>query len=1490
MKSKIAETRSFVIAILFLFTVLLNCIPGLETAVQAFPNNSKENSAGSDLPLAQTQNEGEQMESVAELQAADSSGLSFTVSFPWEQLTLESVDVEGKQYIKPSLTGWSESLTPGMPELPIAIEQIGVPLGAEVELQVIPGKQHMIHLEVPVLPVATQMDDWNSSTDLFENSSYKEPKLLYIEDSDVYYGQSLYPGVMAEITGDGYLRQQRVVGVSTYPVQYDPLNNQLIIYESMQVSVEFSGSFTQSQQTFSLDAPVFEDLLAGSLLNYESAKSFRSLTQSAFERLDSEGLSQSFVGAPIPWAPPDPGYRITVKEDGFYKITYAELSEGALGIPVDTLDPRTFQMFYLGNEIGIEVVGEGDGSFDPGDTILFFGEGIKSKYTEDNIYWLTYEQAGVVQGARVGTRDGTPGTASTPAYYFAQLHMEENNSYRSSMPFDDDEERWWWDYVFAPTYNSSWNHTFTLIDPFTGALDPGDVPAEISVSLIGWNNTYAINPDHHARIFINSTAIGDMLFDGQEWSVSTLQIPQGVLQNGSNSVEVRSIADTGATSDWFLIDYIHLDYPNRYSANTNELDFAYEASGTWQFSVDGFSSDQVKVYDITDPAGVVSIANISTTPSGGDYYVNFQDTVSELTRYWALTDTTHLSVVEIKLDSTSDLFSASNGADFIVITHETFWTQSVALSSYRSDTMRTITIDVQDIYDEFNYGIVGAKPIHDFLSYAYNTWGTPAPSYVVLVGDGHYDPKQYYGFGKTSFIPPYLLPVDPWMGETAADNRYVTIVGGDTLPDMMIGRLAVNNATEANIIVNKIIDYETNPIPGDWQQQILAVADDPDYAGDFPGMSDNLLDSYISAPYTSEKVYYLVTHSTSTAANQAILSGINSGKLIVNYMGHGGYTVWGNPALFTASNVSGLTNGGKLPVMLEMTCYSGSFHNPDIDAIAEVAPRASGKGTIANWASTGEGVASGHVYLDGGFFEAFFQDGLVALGDATMRGKFELWSTGGALDLLDTYILFGDPALEIVRPDGTNSPPAITEGSSVSVTMSEDGSPIPFSLTLNATDPDGDTITWSVSSQAQHGSATASGTGTSKVIGYSPAANYNGSDSFIIRVSDGSYTDEITVNVTLQAVNDPPVAVDDAISTEINTPVSRTANDLMFNDTDVDNTSAELSITGVSNPINGTVVMNSGTVTFTPTTDFTGMAGYDYTLSDGALTATGHVTVTVNFINTPPIAVDDAYVTAKNQVLTVSAPGVLGNDHDPNGTPITTYLVTNPDKGTLSLGENGAFIYTPKNNFVGTTSFTYMAYDGVNYSNEATVNITVLASVPQVSIPLYTGWNLVSFNLQPSSTAISDVLSSIEGNYTLVNAWDATTETWLLYDPAAPSYVSDLNALDHTMGFWVFMSAPDTFVVSGMPPTTTNINLRTGWNLVGYPSMDPVTLPGALSDNGVTDYSMVMAFHANETEPWKTYDPVAPSYANNLIEITPNWGYWINVSSDSTWTIAYDQP
>jgi len=180
-------------------------------------------------------------------------------------------------------------------------------------------------------------------------------------------------------------------------------------------------------------------------------------------------------------------------------------------------------------------------------------------------------------------------------------------------------------------------------------------------------------------------------------------------------------------------------------------------------------------------------------------------------------------------------------------------------------------------------------------------------------------------------------------------------------------------------------------------------------------------------------------------------------------------------------------------------------------------------------------------------------------------------------------------------------------------------------------------------------------------------------------------------------------------------------------------------------------------------------------------------------------------------------------------------------------------------------------------------------AMADVSVSLTPGWNLVSFNVIVANPAITQVLSSIEGNYSLVYAWNAQTQQWHKYDPAAPPYANDLTELNHRQGFWIRMTTSSTLNVVGDLPTTTDIPLYAGWNLVGYPSSVSRNLPGVLQDHGGgQDFSLVYAYHADDVaDLWKLWDRSAPSWSNDLTALSPGWGYWIRASANHTWTVEY---
>jgi VCBS repeat-containing protein len=186
--------------------------------------------------------------------------------------------------------------------------------------------------------------------------------------------------------------------------------------------------------------------------------------------------------------------------------------------------------------------------------------------------------------------------------------------------------------------------------------------------------------------------------------------------------------------------------------------------------------------------------------------------------------------------------------------------------------------------------------------------------------------------------------------------------------------------------------------------------------------------------------------------------------------------------------------------------------------------------------------------------------------------------------------------------------------------------------------------------------------------------------------------------------NHPPDAVDDSATTAEDTPA---VINVLANDTDPDGD--PLTVSTVGTPAHGSAVINgNGTVTYTPAANYNGTDQFTYTVSDGyGASDTATVTVTVTPVNDPPVARNDAYTTAEDTPLVVGAPGVLGNDTDVDGDPLTAKLVSGPSHGTLTFNADGSFTYTPAADFNGTDSFVYRANDGQADSLNATVTLTI---------------------------------------------------------------------------------------------------------------------------------------------------------------------------------------
>ncbi len=272
-------------------------------------------------------------------------------------------------------------------------------------------------------------------------------------------------------------------------------------------------------------------------------------------------------------------------------------------------------------------------------------------------------------------------------------------------------------------------------------------------------------------------------------------------------------------------------------------------------------------------------------------------------------------------------------------------------------------------------------------------------------------------------------------------------------------------------------------------------------------------------------------------------------------------------------------------------------------------------------------------------------------------------------------------------------------------TTTDEDIPVDINVLDNDSDPDDDILTVSDydDTSAEGGMVDCTSAG---LCTYTPPTDFNGADTFAYTASDGyGGTDTATVTVTVNPINDPPVAVDDSATTDEDTPVTIV---VTANDTDVDGTIDPATVTVLSEPSDVSVDPVSGDVTYSPDADYHGTYSFTYTVSDndGATSNVATVTVTIADVQDPPVAVDDSAITDEDIPVDID---VLANDTDPDGDDliVSDYDSSSTRGGTVNCTSAGLCTYTPPAGFNGADTFDYTASDGHGGTDTATVTVTV---------------------------------------------------------------------------------------------------------------------------------------------------------------------------------------
>jgi hypothetical protein len=559
--------------------------------------------------------------------------------------------------------------------------------------------------------------------------------------------------------------------------------------------------------------------------------------------------------------------------------------------------------------------------------------------------------------------------------------------------FSDPESSFWtWDYLIA----GQGVKTF----PFRAdGVARNGRDATLTVRLTGATDTNA-NPDHHAIVRVNGRMVGEAMWDGLDHETLTLSIDPGILSDGSNTLEIEARRDTGAPYSVIYLDWFDLEYDSLYRATENVLEFS--ADGNQTVLVSGFSRSDIMIFDITDPKTPIYI-EASSIVAGNSYGVAIAPE-APWNHYIALTPDAVVHANRIKPDTPSNLASSSNLGEYLVITSLELSDTAQRLTHYRVDLASQV-IDIEDIWDEFNYGIASPHALRNFFEHALESWTVP-PRYVVLAGSGTFDYKDYMGNGD-NLIPPMhvntphgLFPSDNWLANTDLSTA---------VPEVAIGRIPATTRAELDAAIDKIIARESR-LGEVWTNKVVMLADNGDQAGNFPRDSDRIA-ATLPAGVPMEKIY-LSNVAVGTARTMA-LNAINQGAGFVSYVGHGGFDRFAAEGMLRDVDLQHLVNVDRPTVITGMTCNVGYFSLPGYASLGERLLYQPTGGAAAVWVATGMSQNEHAVALAMAFYGAVPADGNLRIGDVILSALKTYEGEQRPSYMVDIYVLLGDPAMKL---------------------------------------------------------------------------------------------------------------------------------------------------------------------------------------------------------------------------------------------------------------------------------------------------------------------------------------------------------------------------------------------------------------------------------------------------------------------------------------------
>ena len=934
-----------------------------------------------------------------QLLGSDEDGVVF--KYTVQKFTTSKIKTQGKTYDLIRIPSCTETESVGKPQLPQRIVILGVPAGCEIKVKVLDSK-YQERSDLYIAPVPGILYDWEEM-----------PTYQFSEDLEAYSKNQFYPEDPVSSEKSFWIRDQRVVRIILNPFCFNPQNKKTRIYESITLRIDFAGEKSYGEKT--TEKKSFEDIYKNVLLNYQQAKSFR-------QKKKKPALFKTFGESPFIFS--DVWYKIEIEEEGIYKIDRSDLEKA--GINVDEINPKDIRIFNGGGrelpldnseprpklkEQSIEVFGQEDGKFDQGDYILFYGWSVngweydtskgeyqhyRNHYTNRNVFWLTFSGSFPDSAKRIKENDCSLIHTNfyVPQAFKEHVFEENDKEVYTSGGYIYDYFNWY------ESKSNSYSKNIVLDNV-------KDDSATIKVKT---------RSTHSVKVKVNGTNASILDHINQITYALSDRIKEG--ENRIDFEFTNSI----------YFDWYEFFYMREFKVEDNELMFVSpDTSGIIEYHLSGVGSASVLLLDITDrfnPQRLVGFKIESDT-------LRFQDELKEKDkkRYYLFTEADLIHPRSITYDEKSNLKDQSNQADILVIAHP-----DLSNPLYEYELMReqegveVRTIDVFDIYDEFSCGIFDPVAIRDFLKFSFDYWQPPKPSFVLLVGDGNYDFKNNLAVSPKSKIPPLvaLYPV--------SDDNFIYFGNPGDLDsdsegevDMIIGRIPAKSGFEVETFMEKIWEYEKEPVFRRWRNTVTLVADDfNEGCADIDGLwnyhtrdTEILAESHIPRSFNLNKIYLLDfpfdVNWRKPGATDAIVDAFNHGTVLLNWIGHGNTQQWAHEKVFKrVEDIPRLENKGMYPLVFSATCSNAIFFDPLKESLAEDLARVESKGAIGVISSTGRVSPGPNAALNFAFYD-YLLDSKMRIGEALFSAKLSRQSAYNAGN--DRYyVLLGDPYTKLASP------------------------------------------------------------------------------------------------------------------------------------------------------------------------------------------------------------------------------------------------------------------------------------------------------------------------------------------------------------------------------------------------------------------------------------------------------------------------------------------